>query len=338
MLEKNIEIPKSSRDILNVAVDEAVNQYVTMHGKDMTIEPLSLFETVFMLGLEFRRKNPPIILVRTYQVGFESKKKSPYSIVVVQPRVPSQDQFREKVTNNGKLCIIKEEAAEDIMQQLSEIAEKLEERVDFVCFPELSFFDKKETYDVLSKIGKEKDCFIIAGSFHDEKTESNISVIFSPQGNWFNQSKIFRSKNEGINEKPIEYLNEFDFLEGRFCVLICIDSEREDIRQILKERLKDRKCPVLVFNPSHTEHPKRATELLANNLMVLISAAIVFCNTNQKGGSTVLVPFVELKDRKFRLFELPPSAKTEIGNAQVDVNLLMENRLSKQNGVVSMTR
>ena len=66
---------------------------------------------------------------------------------------------------------------------------------------------------MLSQFAKEKDCFIVAGSFHDEKKESNIAPIFSPQGKLVTQSKFFRAPGEGILEKPIEYLNVIDFLD-----------------------------------------------------------------------------------------------------------------------------
>lgn len=340
LAEKNVEIPKLSRGILGLAVNEAVNQYVTIRDKDPSIDPLSVLETTFMLSLRlFRLKNPPIILVRTFQASFKTEKKSPYSIVVVQPSTPSLDQYDEKINQNGKLLIIKKQAIEGVKTELLTVIKNLkEERVDFICFPELYFLNEANVYEILSQLGNEKDCFIIAGSYHDEKSESNVSVIFSPEGKWFNQSKIFKALGEGIKENPIEYLNVVDFLNGRFCVLICIDSEREVIREILKETLETGKCPLLVFNPSHTDHPRRSVELLKNNLMLLLSAAIVFCNTNKKGGSTILVPLLDLKEKGFKIFDLPPATKTGIGKAKVDIELLAKHRTSKQKGVVSMVR
>jgi predicted amidohydrolase len=341
-LPANTIVPKYSREILGAVLKESINQYLAIRDKDPSVNPLDVIETTFLLTINFsRKKNPPIILIRNLSSCFNSdEKKSPYTTIVVQPSFPQSENYNEKTTETGKLMVVKEQAITDIREKLLGVLEKikLEDRVDFVCFPELFFINCNEFCETLSQFVKQKDCFVVGGSFHDEKDQSNVAVIFSPKGELFRQNKIFAAAQEGIKEKPIEYLNIISFPDGHFCVLICLDSEREAVRAILKETLSGDNCPEIVFIPSHTEHPSRALGLLANNLMLMISSAIVFSNTNQKGKSAILFPRVTLKKKGFKMFELPASPHTKIGKAEIDTVLLAQHRKAKQKGLVSLLK
>lgn len=341
LIGKNIEVPNYSRQVLRAVFNRAFEQTFAIRKNNPSLDAADALLTTFLvnLGLE-RQGESPIILIDNHQAEFSTAKKPPYSITVVQPRFPHPSQFEEMTSKHGKLVLIKQEAFEALKKEVIELLRKLHvvDRLDFLCLPELSFLNEKEVTEAFAKFADEKNCFVIAGSFHDHEKETNTCLIFLPRGAPIRQNKIFRAQGEGIRQNEIEFLHEVDFKEGRFCVLICIDSEREAIRQVLKERLETQKCPVLVFNPSHTEHPRRSIGLLTNNLMILISAAIVFCNTNKKGGSTVLAPFVELKDKNFEMFKLPSSDETLVQTAEVDIVPLLKNRQDKQDGVVSATR
>lgn len=334
---KDTEIPSYSSGIMKSALNRALEQYLIVREKDPTVDPFSVLETAFIMNLELARINKlPVILICNHQAAFNNEKTSPYSIVVVQPNFPSAGQYEEKMNQYGKLLVIRAEAIDDVWKSALSILGKLKEiKFDFACFPELFFLDKKEVCEAFSQLANEKDSFIIGGSFHDEKQESNTSVIFLPDGKLIKQNKIFRSEGEGIVERQTEILHIIDFDSGKFCVLVCIDSEREAVREILKERLQHCKCPALIFNPSHTDHPKRSIGLLTNNLMTLVFAAIVFCNTYHKGGSAILAPFAELKDKDFKILEISASADTQIEKAEVDLAPIISHRQSKHKCLIS---
>lgn len=337
---KDIQIPQYSHRILEYVFNKAFDQTVMVRQRLPTLSIEAVLLSTFMTEIESLRKDEKvIILISKRNACFISKKKSLFSIVVVQPKIPTAEQHEEKATQYGKILVTKPEAIRDLIKELMTIMAELKKTdIDFACFPELFFVDEKEFHDSFCNLAVEKDCFIVAGSFHDEKRESNISRIFLPDGTVVEQSKIFRAEKEGIKEKPIEFLEIIDFGYGGFCVLICIDGERDAIREVLKERLDLDDCPVLIFNPSDTEHPPRSINVLTNNLMILLSAAIVFCNTKQKGGSTILVPLVKLKNNDFKLFHIDSSDETQIEKAEVDLNLLITNRKTRQAEVVSMIK
>lgn len=338
LTDKEIELPRYSSEILRSAFNRALDQLLMVREKDPNVDPFSVFETAVILNLELERKSKsPVILICPHKTSFRTDKKSPYLILVVQPNIPKSHQCEERINQYGKLVVIKAEAIDelkkDMLLMLDEIKKK---KFDFACFPELFLLNEDKIHETFSQLASENDSFIIAGSFHDEQKKSNTSVIFLPDGTSIKQNKIFRAEGEGILEKQTEILHIVDFSEAKFCVLICIDSEREAIREILKERLQRCKCPELIFNPSHTDHPQRATNLLVNSVMGLTFAAIVFCNTCQKGCSTVLAPFTNLKDKGFKLIELAASPETQMGEAQVDLLTIVGHKQTKRKCVISM--
>jgi hypothetical protein len=337
-ISKDAIMPKYSHEILSRVFDDTIMQYMELRKKDSTIDPLSVIETLTTMNIKMlRRTKSPVILLRNIPVDFTTKKDSPFTIAVIQPKFPRAEDFLEKKNLSGeKLLLIKDEVKKEIIEELKGILISLQgKKVDFACFPELSFVNHPDYYTLFAKWCKENDCFIIAGSYHNETELDNSCVIFLPTGEKIVQKKIFKATCEGIIEKPIEYLNFLHFSGGSFCVLICIDSEREPIRAVLKERLSAGDCPTLVFNPSYTEHPDRPIGVLAENLMILLSTAIVFCNCGQYGGSTVLFPRKDLKEKGFRLFALAPSTETSIEKVEINLSELSLNRIVRQPDLVS---
>lgn len=340
MTDKEYELPSYSREILRSTFNQAINQYLIVRDRDPSVDPFSVVETAFILNLELERKNKsPMILICPHEVIFKTEKKSPYRILIVQPNIPKPHQFEESINQYGKLVTIKTEWIEEATKDMLQLVDKInKENFDFACFPELFFLDTKEIRAAFSKLATENDSFIIAGSYHDENRQSNTSIIFFPDGSSIEQNKIFRAEGEGIRERQTEVLHIVDFSEGKFCVLICIDSEREAIREILKERLQRCKCPELIFNPSSTDHPARVTNLLVNSLMCLVFAAIIFVNSCQKGCSTIVVPFVQFKDKNFKMFELGASEETRWKIERVDISTLISHKRSKCRCVISMVQ
>ena len=201
----------------------------------------------------------------------------------------------------------------------------------------MCFVNDEELKKAYSKVALDYDCFIIGGSFHDEVEESNVCPIFCPNGKIVVQRKIFRSKEfgEGIKIRKEETIKIVNYGQGKFSSLICIDSESEKIRDVLKERLGRCKCPELIFNPSCTSAISRANSQL-RNLMSLIFASVVFCNDGSFGCSCVFFPEISLKKQDFKKIQIKKSTtETVYGKIELDISALQSYKRANINCLIA---
>lgn len=335
------EIPKGSlsrlTEALNFAYREAIKAYNDNPSIDFSTAIYIQLRTY--LKLKSKREGPLFFFVPE-EVRFKQEKKlEAIKVLLIQPKAPSIDHFNQKNTSLGKLFVIRSEHTEEIKETLHQCLNIMQKvKADFVCLPELCFVNDEEVKKEFIKTASQCDSFIIAGSFHDDKEEANVCLIFCPNGQIIKQRKLYRSKElgEGIKTREEELLHIFDYGQGRFCVLICIDSEAEAIRDALKERLLRCRCPDLIFNPSFTKAKTRAHSQLGN-LMSLIFAVIVFCNSGCVGGSCVLYPAISLKGGKFKKLELPMCTNKSIHKTvTIDISALQAYKQAKINCLISM--
>jgi len=337
---RDVEVPIRTLDRIREAYRIALHETIKAWAEDQSIDFMTALK--INLGICIRiskEERGPLIFVVPENRSFKQSKANPLRILLIQPQAPKVEHFEEKNTPWGKLFVIKLEHREEVERALRECLSMINKmKPDFTCLPELHFFKVKDIEAEFSKVAVETDSFIIAGSFHDEKEMANICLIFCPDGSVIEQRKFYRSKEvgEGIRINEEEILRIIDFTLGRFCVLVCIDSEAETVRDVLKERLLRCRCPELIFNPSFTGASDRACEQL-NNLMSLLFAATIFCNANAKGGSCTIYPAVELSKDKFKTCKLGCSETTMLSEiASLDISELQAYKQAKMKCLIAM--
>lgn len=337
-VHKNVEVPEYSKHVIRQAVRYACRDVAELKRIDKTVEEKSAMKGTLWTYLKLlSEKKLPIIVVVPHQIKFKNQRTNKLSVLIVQLGKSFEKFFVTKTTDDGNFLVVRPNSVIEAKEHLSNLLGRIETAgLDFLCLPELCFVNDTELKEFFTKFAQENDLFVIGGSFHDVKTKSNISPIYCPTGESIFQKKIFRSEEMGegiLAESPIQAIHIIDFDERKFCVLICIDAEREAIRQVLKERLLKCRCPELIFNPSCTTAIKRAHANLAN-LMSLIFTVIIFCNA--KGRSALFFPLKELKDRGFKVCELSYSDQQEMHKETIDLDPLIQYKRHKVKCLLAM--
>jgi predicted amidohydrolase len=211
------------------------------------------------------------------QLDFQITKKFPYRL-----------KMKNKVRNK-------------ILKSL-EVAKK--EKVDIICFPELSF--AKEFVD---EVKQYKNIITIGGSFYDDNYFNVCPVIIN--GEEYPMRKIHPSphfETEIILGKKMKKGTEIKIFrteDGKFSfgVLICLDYVEESYKLCQYKRDGER-CINLIFNPSYNPDPLRF-QTLANshctNYHVDTLQTNIVKNRNKYGGTCIIG--LEHKDNLKRLEE-----------------------------------
>ncbi len=148
-------------------------------------------------------------------------------------------------------------------KEVEEIINAINVKLDFIVLPELwttgynlrpyeeqSEFENSEILINLSKISKQKNCYILAGSVFYRENDSyyNRSFLFDRNGNivgYYSKMKLFKGLNEHLIFKPGD---KFGIFETEFCkigVMICYDLRFPEIaRKLTFEGVK------IIFVPS----------------------------------------------------------------------------------------
>ncbi|MFX1286780.1 MAG: nitrilase-related carbon-nitrogen hydrolase [Promethearchaeota archaeon] len=175
--------------------------------------------------------------------------------------------------------------------------------VNILLFPELTIdLNYNQLLEDISNLAKAYDMYIIPGSFHDQNTKRNISLVINTNGILWEQEKHipaslhYKGKRfkEGIDvgtvpQKTIVCNTEF----GRIAIVICRDFLDMDLRV----ELKNFEPPVdLIFNPAFT--PVTADFKAAHfDARRSIYAYCFFANIAEYGDSLIYTPEKERIER-----------------------------------------
>ncbi len=218
------------------------------------------------------------------------------------------------------------------------------EGVNILLFPEMTIdLNHKELLEEIIRLAEGFSMYIIPGSYHDDETKQNLSVVIGPEGILWNQEKhipaIIHYRGERFTEgigtgilprRTIVCDTEF----GRIAIVICRDFLDMDLRV----ELKNFEPPVdIVFNPAFT--PVTADFKAAHfDARRSIYAYCFFANVAEFGDSLIYTPEKERIERS-----LPPK---EEGLIYKDVHIFhlrserkkWEKQQEKQRSFIQSTR
>ncbi|MGB5912519.1 MAG: tetratricopeptide repeat protein [Promethearchaeia archaeon] len=218
------------------------------------------------------------------------------------------------------LLTLKENKIEIVSSTVKKMIEMANSNgVNILIFPEMTIdFNYDIFLEEISNLAKVYEMYIIPGSYHDQATKRNISVVIGPKGVLWEQEKHipatihfggerFQEKidTSSIPRKTIVCNTEF----GRVAIVICRDFLDMDLRV----ELKNFEPPVdIIINPAFT--PVTADFKAAHfDARRSIYSYCFFANIAEYGESHIYTPE---KDRTERLIP----AKEE-GLIYKDINL-----------------
>ena len=211
--------------------------------------------------------------------------------------------------SSSGLLNIREDKVEKVRSNVKTMVEKAHnEGVNILLFPEMSIdLNYVEFFEEIADQAKLHKMYIVPGSFHDQETKRNISMVFGPEGILWEQEKhipAIISTGEGNRFKEgIEVSNlprktvicntEY----GRIVIAICRDFLDMDLRV----ELKNFEPPIdIILNPAFT--PVTADFKAAHfDARRSIYAYSFFANIGEFGESLIYTPE---KDRTERI--VPP--------------------------------
>jgi predicted amidohydrolase len=178
-----------------------------------------------------------------------------------------------------------------------------EKKVDILLFPELTIdLAYNELMEDVTSLAKEYEMYIIPGSYHDQQTKRNISLVIGPEGILWRQEKHIPATiqhegkrfTEGIDtDIPPRKTIICNTKYGRIAIMICRDFLDMDLRV----ELKNFEPPVdLVFNPAFT--PVTADFRAAHfDARRSIYTYCFFANVAEFGDSFIYTPEKERVER-----------------------------------------
>jgi predicted amidohydrolase len=210
--------------------------------------------------------------------------------------------YEDKATGLLGLREDKVEAVRSKIKNMIEIAHAKE--VDILLFPELTVdLNYGQLLEDIASLAKAYGMYVIPGSYHDQETKRNISVVVGPDGILWQQEKHIpaiihhegKRFKEGIEVEPFPrrtFVCDTGF--GRIAIAICRDFLDMDLRV----ELKNFGPPVdLVFNPAFT--PVTADFKAAHfDARRSIYAYCFFANVAEFGDSLIYTPEKERVERQ----------------------------------------
>jgi len=215
---------------------------------------------------------------------------------------------------------LREDKVEMVKSKVKSLIENANENgVNILLFPEMTVdFNYSEFLEEISDLAKLYEMYIIPGSYHDQETQRNLSMVIGPDGILWEQSKhipaIIHLGRKRLKEaievgtmprKTIVCNTEF----GRIAVIICRDFLDMDLRV----ELKNFEPPVdIILNPAFT--PVTADFKAAHfDARRSIYAYCFFANVGEFGDSLIYTPEKERVERN-----IPPK---EEGLIYKDIDL-----------------
>ncbi|MHA1989777.1 MAG: tetratricopeptide repeat protein [Candidatus Hodarchaeales archaeon] len=254
------------------------------------------------------------------------------------------NEFYEEMSEG--FFILKKDKVEIVRSKVKEMIENAyTNKVNIILFPELSIdLNYKHLFEDIVNLAKTYNMYIIPGSYHDQETKQNISVVINPDGVLWRQEKhipaIISHKNGRFIKEGIE-VNAFPRKTivcstelGTFAITTCRDFLDMDLRVELKNSL----IPIdLIFNPAFT--PVTADFQAAHfDARRSIYAYCFFANIAEIGNSLICTPEKERIERT-----IPPKEEKLIYK-DIDLFRLRSERkkwdieFSKQKQFIQSTR
>ena len=216
----------------------------------------------------------------------------------------SGDILGEFYEEKGKgLFGLRLDKVEAVKRNVRSLIEKAHEaNVNILLFPELTIdFNYNQLLEEVIDLSKKYYMYIIPGSYHDQKTKLNVSVVVGPDGILWRQEKhipaIIHHEGKRFTEgielqktgKTIVCNTEF----GRIAIAICRDFLDMDLRV----EMKNFDPPIdLVLNPAFT--PVTADFRAAHfDARRSIYAYCFFANVAEFGDSFIYTPEKERVER-----------------------------------------
>ncbi|MEO0159724.1 MAG: carbon-nitrogen family hydrolase [candidate division WOR-3 bacterium] len=194
-------------------------------------------------------------------------------------------------------------------KQVEEIINSINVKLDFIALPELwttgyklkpyeeqSESENSQILKNLSKLAKEKSCYILAGSIFYKENDNyyNRSFLFDRNGNivgYYSKMKLFKGLNEHLIFKAGDKLGIFDTEFGKIGVMICYDLRFPEIaRKLTFDGVK------IIFVPSQwpisrIEHFKvlLRARAIENQLFVIGINRYGLENENFFGGNSLVI-------------------------------------------------
>ncbi|MFX1348452.1 MAG: hypothetical protein ACFE92_07250 [Promethearchaeota archaeon] len=209
-------------------------------------------------------------------------------------------------TKSSGLIRVKENKIEEIRSKFKNMIEKAHDKeINILLFPEMSIdLSYRELFEEISNMSKLYNIYVVPGSFHDQETRRNISMVFGPEGILWEQEKHIPAIismeegdrfKEGIEVSSLPRRTTICNTEyGRIVIIICRDFLDMDLRV----ELKNFEPPIdIILNPAFT--PVTADFKAAHfDARRSIYAYSFFANIGEYGESLIYTPE---KDRTERI-------------------------------------
>jgi predicted amidohydrolase/signal recognition particle receptor subunit beta len=212
-----------------------------------------------------------------------------------------EDFYEEQVLGLLSLREDKVDIVRSKVKKMMEIAQA--KKINILVFPEITIdLNYAQLLEDISDFAKAYDMYIIPGSYHDQETKRNISLVIGPDGILWEQEKhipaIIQYKGkrfkEGIDVGDIPRITIVCNTEfGRIAITICRDFLDMDLRV----ELKNFEPPVdIILNPAFT--PVTADFKAAHfDARRSIYAYCFFVNVAEFGDSLIYTPEKERIER-----------------------------------------
>jgi len=234
-------------------------------------------------------------------------------------------EFYEEKT--AGLLGLREDKVETVRSKVKNMIEIAHEKgVNILLFPELTVdLNYGQLLEDIASLAKAYEMYIIPGSYHDQETKRNISVVIGPDGILWQQEKHIPAtiQHEGKRFKEGIEVGTFPWKTvvcntefGRIAIAICRDFLDMDLRV----ELKNFEPPVdLVFNPAFTlvTEDFKAAHFDARRS---IYAYCFFANVAEFGDSFIYTPEKERAERTI------PSREESLIYKDVDLFKLRSER------------
>ncbi|MHA2156974.1 MAG: tetratricopeptide repeat protein [Candidatus Hodarchaeales archaeon] len=283
--------------------EEEINQY-SIRAKGITIPFEILPKRKYRLRYVNLLKETSIVEKPKFRVAIAQIGKS-----------TSGDLLHEFYTEQREgLFLLKKELIPTVRKKVKELTiEAHTKEASIIIFPELAIdLNYQELVDEITTLANNYNMYIIPGSYHDQETQRNISLIIGPTGILWQQEKHIpaiihyqgRRFKEGIDletgqRETIVGITEY----GTMAIAICRDFLDMDLRV----ELKNADPPVdLIFNPAFTPVTEdfKAVHFDARRS---IFAYCFFANIAEIGNSFIFTPERERQERN-----IPPKEESII--------------------------
>ncbi len=258
-----------------------------------------------------------------------TREKPNFRVAIAQiGKSKSGDLLHEFYTEHREgLFLLKEEKIPSVSMKVKELIKEAHTKgVNIILFPELAIdLNYKQLLKETLDLAKSCNMYIIPGSYHNQETNKNISLVIGPTGILWQQEKHIpaiihyqgRRFKEGIEletgqREMIVGITEY----GTIAIAICRDFLDMDLRV----ELKNADPPVdLIFNPAFTPVTEDF-QAVHYDARRSIFAYCFFANIAEIGNSFIFTPERERKERKI------PSMEESLIYKDVDLFRLRSER------------